>query len=105
MIASLQRITDLPWRRELHSWARSDGVTWVYIFKVLLAAFLTYWLALRLHGALNVEALRRSVEQLIERHETLRTTFEQQGDEALQVVHPASPFALGVEQLAAGESL
>ncbi|MBP1122769.1 MULTISPECIES: non-ribosomal peptide synthetase [Pseudomonas] len=62
-------------------------------------------LALRLHGALNVEALRRSVEQLIERHETLRTTFEQQGDEALQVVHPASPFALGVEQLAAGESV
>ncbi|AAO54745.1 putative Fusaric acid resistance protein [Pseudomonas syringae pv. tomato] len=48
MIASLQRITDLPWRRELYSWARSDGVTWVYIFKVLLAAFLTYWLALRL---------------------------------------------------------
>ncbi|WP_259648342.1 FUSC family protein, partial [Pseudomonas syringae] len=48
MIAALQRITDLPWRRELHSWARSDGVTWVYIFKVLLAAFLTYWLALRL---------------------------------------------------------
>ncbi|KPW85673.1 Uncharacterized membrane protein YccC [Pseudomonas congelans] len=48
MIASLQRITDLPWRRELHSWVRSDGVTWVYIFKVLLAAFLTYWLALRL---------------------------------------------------------
>ncbi|MCK9700357.1 FUSC family protein [Pseudomonas syringae pv. syringae] len=48
MIASLQRITDLPWRRELHSWARSDGVTWVYIFKVLIAAFLTYWLALRL---------------------------------------------------------
>ncbi len=48
MIASLQRITDLPWRREWHSWARSDGVTWVYIFKVLLAAFLTYWLALRL---------------------------------------------------------
>ncbi|MGG5219897.1 amino acid adenylation domain-containing protein [Pseudomonas syringae pv. coryli] len=62
-------------------------------------------LALRLHGALNVEALRRSVEQLIERHETLRTTFEQQGDEALQVVHPVSPFALGVEQLAAGESV
>ncbi|EGH74711.1 condensation domain-containing protein, partial [Pseudomonas syringae] len=62
-------------------------------------------LALRLHGALNVEALRRSVEQLIERHETLRTTFEQQGDEALQVVHPASAFALGVEQLAAGETV
>ncbi|MFA0945432.1 MULTISPECIES: non-ribosomal peptide synthetase [Pseudomonas syringae group] len=62
-------------------------------------------LALRLHGALDVEALRRSVEQLIERHETLRTTFEQQGDEALQVVHPASPFALNVDQLALGETV
>ncbi|WP_010210093.1 condensation domain-containing protein, partial [Pseudomonas amygdali] len=62
-------------------------------------------LALRLHGALDVEALRRSVEHLIERHETLRTTFEQQGDEALQVVHPASPFTLEVDQLAAGETV
>jgi uncharacterized membrane protein YccC len=32
----------------LFDWARSDGVTWVYIFKVLLAAFLTLWLAMRL---------------------------------------------------------
>ncbi|WP_155490959.1 MULTISPECIES: condensation domain-containing protein, partial [Pseudomonas syringae group genomosp. 2] len=62
-------------------------------------------LALRLHGVLDVEALRRSVEHLIERHETLRTTFEQPGDEALQVVHPASPFALDVDQLAAGETV
>ncbi|MFH7375344.1 amino acid adenylation domain-containing protein, partial [Pseudomonas syringae pv. tagetis] len=62
-------------------------------------------LALRLHGALEVEALRRSVEQLIERHETLRTTFEQQGDEAVQVVHPAAAFALSVDQLAAGETI
>jgi uncharacterized membrane protein YccC len=38
----------LPWRRGLQAWARSDGVTWVYIFKVLLAAFLTLWLAMRL---------------------------------------------------------
>ncbi|RMQ48892.1 Pyoverdine sidechain peptide synthetase III, L-Thr-L-Ser component [Pseudomonas cichorii] len=62
-------------------------------------------LALRLHGALNVEALRRSVELLIERHETLRTTFEQQGDEALQVVHPATPFTLNVDRLQAGETV
>ncbi len=30
------------------AWARSDGVTWVFIFKVLLAAFATLWLAMRL---------------------------------------------------------
>ncbi|ORC48510.1 non-ribosomal peptide synthetase, partial [Pseudomonas floridensis] len=62
-------------------------------------------LALRLRGPLNVEALRRSIEALIERHETLRTTFEQQGDEALQVVHPASAFVLSVERLADGQSV
>src|SRR3546814_15339058 len=38
----------LEWRRGFFEWARSDGVTWVYIFKVLLAAFLTLWLAMRL---------------------------------------------------------
>ncbi|WP_164352831.1 condensation domain-containing protein, partial [Pseudomonas viridiflava] len=62
-------------------------------------------LALRLHGPLNIEALRRSIEALIERHETLRTTFEQQGDEALQVVHPASAFLLNVDRLADGQSV
>ncbi|WP_263262657.1 FUSC family protein [Pseudomonas sp. RIT-PI-S] len=35
-------------RRGWLEWARSDGVTWVFIFKVLLAAFLTLWLAMRL---------------------------------------------------------
>lgn len=44
----MNRLTQLPWRREFNAWARSDGVTWIYIFKVLIAAFLTYWLALRL---------------------------------------------------------
>ncbi|MCF5709421.1 amino acid adenylation domain-containing protein [Pseudomonas syringae] len=62
-------------------------------------------LALRLHGPLNIEALRRSIEALIERHETLRTTFEQQGDEALQVVHPAPAFVLSVDRLAGGQSV
>ena len=38
---------NLPWRRGFFEWARSDGVTWVYIFKVLLAAFTTLWLAMR----------------------------------------------------------
>ena len=48
MTSYLQRFIALPWRREFNGWARSDGVTWIYIFKVLLAAFTTYWLALRL---------------------------------------------------------
>ena len=38
----------LPWRRSAFDWLSSDGVTWAYIFKVLLAAFITLWLAMRL---------------------------------------------------------
>ncbi|SDJ99784.1 Uncharacterized membrane protein YccC [Pseudomonas delhiensis] len=35
-------------RRAFFEWARSDGVTWVYVAKVLSAAMLTLWLAMRL---------------------------------------------------------
>ncbi|MDD1968290.1 FUSC family protein [Pseudomonas putida] len=48
MNSALSWFRSLEWRRELNGWARSDGVTWVYIAKVLLAAFLTYWVAMRL---------------------------------------------------------
>ena len=48
MSAVVQAIKSLEWRRGFYGWARSDGVTWIYIFKVLMAAFLTYWVAMRL---------------------------------------------------------
>ncbi|WP_433737041.1 FUSC family protein [Pseudomonas putida] len=48
MPAPLRWLYSLEWRRGFFDWARSDGVTWVYIFKVLIAAFLTLWLAMRL---------------------------------------------------------
>uniref|UniRef100_UPI000A58F295 condensation domain-containing protein n=1 Tax=Azotobacter vinelandii TaxID=354 RepID=UPI000A58F295 len=44
--------------------------------------------ALRLKGALDIEALRLSFEALIRRHESLRTTFRQDGERTLQVIHP-----------------
>ena len=61
--------------------------------------------ALRLDGALDIEALESSFAALIARHETLRTTFRQDGERCVQVIHPATPFVLAVEQLASGESL
>ena len=41
-------LASLEWRRGFFHWARTDGVTWVYILKVLVAAFATLWLAMRL---------------------------------------------------------
>ncbi|MDX9678827.1 non-ribosomal peptide synthase/polyketide synthase [Pseudomonas zeae] len=57
--------------------------------------------ALRLQGPLDVSALERSVQALIERHETLRTVFSQETAQPLQVVLPAGPFALEIHQLSA----
>ncbi|MFO2465090.1 FUSC family protein [Pseudomonas sp. 15FMM2] len=48
LLVPLRWLHSLEWRRGFFDWVRSDGVTWVYIFKVLVAAFLTLWLAMRL---------------------------------------------------------
>ncbi|PYH52711.1 acetyl-CoA synthetase-like protein [Aspergillus niger CBS 101883] len=44
--------------------------------------------AVRLHGSLQLEALEKAFFTLAERHESLRTTFENQGGHPIQVVHP-----------------
>ena len=46
-------------------------------------------LAYRLHGAVDVVALERALDQLVTRHEALRTRFVSNGDHAVQVVDPA----------------
>ncbi|HEX7242004.1 MAG TPA: amino acid adenylation domain-containing protein, partial [Longimicrobiaceae bacterium] len=50
--------------------------------------------ALRLYGALDTGVLRASLDALVRRHETLRTTFAEQGGVPVQVVHPPACVAL-----------
>ena len=51
--------------------------------------------ALRLRGVLDLAALRASLDALVERHETLRTTFaEGEGGVPVQVIHPPAPVPL-----------
>ncbi|MBV9773327.1 MAG: amino acid adenylation domain-containing protein, partial [Gemmatimonadetes bacterium] len=57
--------------------------------------------ALRLRGALDVNAFARSLTALVERHETLRTTFQVVDEEPVQVVAPAADLPLEVVALAA----
>ncbi|MEU8540271.1 condensation domain-containing protein [Streptomyces sp. NPDC048717] len=47
--------------------------------------------ALRLTGPLDITALRRAVARLVERHESLRTTYRQTGDGVRQVVRDSGP--------------
>ncbi|RJS13574.1 non-ribosomal peptide synthetase, partial [Corallococcus sp. H22C18031201] len=51
-------------------------------------------IALRMSGALDVEALRRSIETLVHRHEALRTTFREDVDGAVQIITPPTPLPM-----------
>ncbi len=55
--------------------------------------------ALRMRGALDVEAIGRAIGEIVRRHAVLRTTFSEEEGEAVQVVHPAVPFELPVTDL------
>ena len=46
-------------------------------------------IGLRLRGQLHVEALQRALARIVARHETLRSRFAQQGDQALVLIVPA----------------
>ena len=48
----------------------------------------------RLQGKLKVEALRQSLEQIVERHEVLRTRFEIVGEQPCQIIAENVPFGL-----------
>ncbi|WP_338460410.1 non-ribosomal peptide synthase/polyketide synthase [Azotobacter vinelandii DJ] len=61
--------------------------------------------ALRLKGALDIEALRRSFDALIRRHESLRTTFRQDGERTLQVIHPSGSLWFEQEPLPADAAI
>jgi len=60
------------WRREHRGVATQAGISLLY----------------RLRGPLDVEALRRSIDRLVQRHEVLRTTYAQEGDVLVGLVAP-----------------
>jgi amino acid adenylation domain-containing protein len=53
----------------------------------------------QLKGELNLNALSQAVSALIERHPTLRTSFQLHGSKVLQFLHPPAPVHLEVELL------
>ncbi len=52
-----------------------------------------------LRGALDARALRRTLTEIVRRHESLRTVFDEVEGEPAQVVRPAGPVPLPVVEL------
>ena len=50
--------------------------------------------AVRMRGELDREALERALNTIIDRHEVLRTTFEDKNGRPLQVIHPEMPLEI-----------
>jgi hypothetical protein len=53
----------------------------------------------RLSGALEVEALRQTLQEVVRRHEVLRTRFVEVGGQPVQVIEQALELALAVEDV------
>src|SRR5271156_5594194 len=53
----------------------------------------------RLRGSLDVPALERAANEIVRRHEILRTTFAPVDGEPMQFIHSAASIPLPVEDL------
>jgi len=62
-------------------------------------------LVFELHGALDLPALARAIDQIVARHETLRTRFVEISGEPGQLVMPATPCELVAEKIADDDEL
>jgi amino acid adenylation domain-containing protein len=59
---------------------------------------------LRFHGRLDVSALEKALNLLLQRHEILRTAFPQSGGRPFQQIHPFSAVTLCVEEVAPSQA-
>ncbi|MBX9399679.1 non-ribosomal peptide synthase/polyketide synthase [Lysobacter sp. BMK333-48F3] len=92
--AGLPAIVPVPRGQRLPlSWSQQR--LW-FLDRLDAAAGAAYHVAagLRLHGALDEAALERALARIVERHEALRTRFEDVDGEPEQRIEPAAGFAL-----------
>ena len=63
------------------------------------SAFYNVALHMRLTGAIDLPALARALEEVVRRHEILRTTFSTVDGRAVQIIHPAEAVPLPLTDL------
>jgi amino acid adenylation domain-containing protein len=60
-------------------------------------------IAVRLRGELNREALERSIQEIVRRHEALRTSFGVEGGRPVQRIHPPAPLPLPLSDFSSAQ--
>jgi amino acid adenylation domain-containing protein len=55
--------------------------------------------AINFPGALNLTALQQSLDEIVRRHEALRTSFASHAGQTVQVIHPPAPLPLPLTDL------
>lgn len=63
------------------------------------SALYNTFLAVRLSGSLRLAPLASAFQEIIRRHEALRTTFSMDSSGPVQIVHPPAPFLVPVVDL------
>lgn len=60
--------------------------------------------AARVRGPLNIQALRIALSTIVERHDNLRSTFQQQDSGVVQFVHDEPPLSFNVVEVSINEA-
>ncbi len=81
----------IPKRKESGPAPLSYSQQQIWLHSQLAGPYLIYneAITIRRHGELNVSALERSFAEIVRRHEAWRTTFQWDGEQAVQIIHPA----------------
>ncbi len=58
----------------------------------------------RIHGRLDIPTLERAINEIVRRHDVLRTTFDRVDGEPVQIVHGAAEIPLRVDDLSGFEA-
>ncbi|MCI0396601.1 MAG: amino acid adenylation domain-containing protein [Chloroflexi bacterium] len=90
-----------PRRDGLNTFPLSLAQTRLWFLNQLVPDNVAYNLTsvLRLTGVVDPEVLERCLNEVVRRHETLRTVFDEVDGQPLQVVRPATPLRLPVVDL------
>ena len=88
-------------KRDTNVFPLSFGQERLWFLEQLQPGTATYHIpiALRLCGELHVQALTKSLQMVVQRHEVLRTTFTVVDDQAVQIIMPASQVPVQVVDL------